>query len=74
MLQIFIQYKGDTNIKIFCRYYVAEGVRNASQETWKMVAGNNGRKLVQTYIKNVVGFLLTDKIMFLTYNHFIIFY
>ncbi|XP_066947983.1 uncharacterized protein [Macrobrachium rosenbergii] len=36
------------------RYYVAEGVRLHSQETWRQVAGSDGRSLVEKYIDSVV--------------------
>ena len=37
------------------RYYVAEGVRIYSQETWKQVTEEKGKQLVEAYIANVVG-------------------
>lgn len=37
------------------RYYVAEGVRLYSQETWRVVTENKGVELVGKYIKNVVS-------------------
>ena len=40
-----------------CRYYVAEGVRIYSQETWKQVTADKGKQLVETYIASVVGIL-----------------
>ena len=39
----------------FPRYYVAEGVRIYSQETWKQVTEEKGKQLVESYIANVVG-------------------
>uniref|UniRef100_T1JGS2 TOG domain-containing protein n=1 Tax=Strigamia maritima TaxID=126957 RepID=T1JGS2_STRMM len=36
------------------RYYLAEGVRNYSQETWRQIAGTEGKELVRKYIQNVV--------------------
>ena len=36
------------------RYYVAEGVRIYSQDTWKLVLEEKGKQLVETYIANVV--------------------
>lgn len=39
----------------FARYYVAEGVRLHSQETWRQVAGSEGKALVEKYIDPVVG-------------------
>ena len=38
-----------------CRYYVAEGVRLYSQESWRLVTENKGVQLVETYIQNVVS-------------------
>lgn len=38
------------------RYYVAEGVRLYSQETWKLVTGTQGKELVEKFIKPVVSF------------------
>ena len=37
------------------RYYVAEGVRIYSQETWRVVTENRGVQLVEEYIGNVVS-------------------
>ena len=47
---------------MICRYYVAEGVRIYSQETWRNVTGNDGKRLVETYIDEVVssGFIRED--------------
>lgn len=39
-----------------CRYYVAEGVRLYSQESWQIITENKGVELVGKYIKNVVSF------------------
>jgi hypothetical protein len=41
-----------------CRYYVAEGVRLYSQETWKQVMGTSGRSKVATYIDQVGGWMV----------------
>lgn len=38
------------------RYYVAEGVRLYSQETWRQVAGTEGKLLVEKYIDSVVSY------------------
>ncbi|MCL4127138.1 UNVERIFIED_CONTAM: hypothetical protein GTU68_045495, partial [Idotea baltica] len=38
------------------RYYVAEGVRLYSQETWRQITGSEGRTLVQKYIDDVVPY------------------
>ncbi|KAK7067123.1 hypothetical protein SK128_006222 [Halocaridina rubra] len=40
------------------RYYVAEGVRLHSQETWRQVAGSNGKLLVEKYIDSVVAYYI----------------
>jgi hypothetical protein len=40
------------------RYYVAEGVRAYSQETWRLVAGTNGRTLVAQRIDRVVPYYI----------------
>ncbi len=37
------------------RYYVAEGVRIYSQETWRLVTESRGVKLVEQHISNVVS-------------------
>jgi hypothetical protein len=42
------------NLSIF-RYYVAEGVRIYSQETWRQTTEGEGRHLVEKYINNVVS-------------------
>ncbi|KAL8583744.1 hypothetical protein ACOMHN_000365 [Nucella lapillus] len=38
------------------RYYVAEGVRIYSQETWRLVTQGGGKDLVEKYIDNVVEY------------------
>ncbi|GFO50484.1 Arm repeat-containing protein, partial [Plakobranchus ocellatus] len=38
------------------RYYVAEGVRNYSQETWQQITKGEGKLLVETYIDHVVEY------------------
>ena len=38
------------------RYYVAEGVRLYSQETWRQVVGRKGVELVEEHIQSVVSF------------------
>ncbi|XP_042227117.1 uncharacterized protein LOC121869653 [Homarus americanus] len=40
------------------RYYVAEGVRLYSQETWRQVAGSEGKALVEKYIDSVVSYYI----------------
>ena len=42
------------------RYYVAEGVRLYSQESWRIVTDNRGVELVGQYIKNVVDFYISQ--------------
>lgn len=43
---------------IHCRYYVAEGVRIYSQETWRQVTGTAGKDLVQKYISYTVDYYI----------------
>lgn len=38
------------------RYYVAEGVRIYSQETWRQVTGECGKELVEKYIEAFVNY------------------
>ena len=40
------------------RYYVAEGVKIYSNETWRMVHGTNGKKMVCKYVKEVCNFYI----------------
>ena len=40
------------------RYYVAEGVRTYSQETWRIVMGNEGRKWVANSAPRVVNYYI----------------
>ncbi|XP_078673655.1 uncharacterized protein LOC144912352 [Branchiostoma floridae x Branchiostoma belcheri] len=40
------------------RYYVAEGVRIYSQETWKKVTNTEGKALVEEYISQVVEYYM----------------
>ncbi|XP_076463710.1 uncharacterized protein LOC143295909 [Babylonia areolata] len=40
------------------RYYVAEGVRIYSQETWRLVTQGAGKNLVEKYIQNVVEYYI----------------
>ncbi|XP_071507896.1 uncharacterized protein [Diadema antillarum] len=40
------------------RYYVAEGVRIYSQETWRQVTGSRGKELVEQHIDHVVEFYI----------------
>ena len=38
------------------RYYIAEGVRIYSQETWRLVCKENGKEIVEKYISDVVKY------------------
>ncbi|XP_048516398.1 uncharacterized protein LOC105690948 isoform X2 [Athalia rosae] len=40
------------------RYYVAEGVRNYSQETWRQVTGADGKILVEKFINETVEYYI----------------
>ncbi|XP_076055845.1 uncharacterized protein LOC143033974 isoform X2 [Oratosquilla oratoria] len=40
------------------RYYVAEGVRIYSQDTWRQVTGTEGKVLVEKYIDSVVSYYI----------------
>lgn len=42
------------------RYYVAEGVRLYSQETWRLVMGTSGREVVARYIDSVVPYYVSQ--------------
>eukprot|EP00050_Salpingoeca_kvevrii_P013114 m.26834 g.26834 ORF g.26834 m.26834 type:complete len:692 (-) comp4672_c0_seq1:180-2255(-) len=42
------------------RYYVAEGVRLFSQETWRLIVGEHGRELVEKYIAETVDFYISQ--------------
>ncbi|XP_070576630.1 uncharacterized protein [Ptychodera flava] len=42
------------------RYYVAEGVRIYSQETWRRVTGTKGKEVVETYIKDTVEYYVAQ--------------
>lgn len=42
------------------RYYLAEGVKIYSQETWKLCFGKNGAFLVAKFIKNVVEYYISQ--------------
>lgn len=42
------------------RYYVADGVRIYSQETWRRIAKTEGRELVQKYINPVVNYYVSQ--------------
>nr|XP_046486341.1 uncharacterized protein LOC124220926 isoform X2 [Neodiprion pinetum] len=40
------------------RYYVAEGVRNYSQETWRQVTGPDGKVLVERFVNETVNYYI----------------
>ena len=42
------------------RYYVAEGVRVFSQETWQLLMGNEGRQRVAEHIDVVVPYYISQ--------------
>ncbi|RUS87848.1 hypothetical protein EGW08_004381 [Elysia chlorotica] len=42
------------------RYYVAEGVRIYSQETWRQITKGEGKTLVENYIDDVVSFYVVS--------------
>ncbi|CAB3990045.1 Leishmanolysin-like peptidase, partial [Paramuricea clavata] len=42
------------------RYYVAAGVRIYSQENWKIITGNDGKRLVEKFIKETVEFYVSQ--------------
>ncbi|XP_019856793.1 PREDICTED: uncharacterized protein LOC100631796 [Amphimedon queenslandica] len=42
------------------RYYIAEGVRLYSQETWRQVTMGKGTQLVENYIDKVVSFYIKE--------------
>lgn len=42
------------------RYYVAEGVRNYSIETWRLLVDNHGIELVQKYAKEFCDFYISQ--------------
>lgn len=39
----------------FLRYYVAEGVRIYSQDTWKQITDGHGKELVEKFIQPTVS-------------------
>lgn len=41
------------------RYYVAEGVRNYSQETWRQVTGADGKILVEKFVNETVEYYIS---------------
>ena len=48
------------------RYYLAEGVRIYSQETWVLTVGQNGKSLVEDNIDNFVKYYIEcTQVMFL---------
>ncbi|GAB6021645.1 hypothetical protein CHUAL_004229 [Chamberlinius hualienensis] len=42
------------------RYYLADGVRLYSQETWKIITQSQGKELVQKYIQQIVKFYVAQ--------------
>ena len=46
--------------KIF-RYYIADGVRIYSQESWRRIVKDNGRMLVKKYISHFVSKLFKNQ-------------
>lgn len=42
------------------RYYVAEGVRIYSQQSWKMTVGTEGKHLVEKYCRQIVEFYISQ--------------
>ena len=42
------------------RYYIAEGVRLYSQETWRLVFEHTGRKVVCEHINDVIKFYVSQ--------------
>lgn len=56
-----MHFEAETNtylLLLVCRYYVAEGVRIYSQETWKDVTDGHGRELVEQHISPTVTAVL----------------
>lgn len=51
----------------YIRYYVAEGVRLYSQETWRQVTGAEGKTLVEKYIDSVVRECLLSSIFYIIF-------
>lgn len=41
---------------VVVRYYLAEGVKLYSQETWRMFMGNEGRQMVGKYAEHVADY------------------
>ena len=44
------------------RYYVAEGVRNYSIETWKQVFGDRGKQMVCDYAEPIAQFYISQSL------------
>ena len=40
------------------RYYIAEGVRIYSQQTWVLISGDKGKEIVEKYISDVVAYYI----------------
>ena len=47
-------------IRCLNRYYVAEGVRLYSLETWKLIVGTNGRELLAKYMPETVQYYVSQ--------------
>ena len=43
-----------------CRYYIAEGVKLYSQETWRRVTAGKGVALVEKHLDKVVDFYVSQ--------------
>ena len=50
------------------RHYGAEGVKQYSQETWRLVMGDHGRHAIAEVMEQVVGFLISQA---MTDNHIV---
>ena len=50
------------------RYFIAEGVKSYSQETWSLIIGTNGKILIIKYIENMITYYLE---MCNAFNHMI---
>ena len=53
------------------RYYVAEGVRIYSQDSWKMIVGQEGKHIVEKYIKETVSCSIPSWLMAVNLLHII---
>jgi hypothetical protein len=52
-----------------CRYYVAEGVRTFSQQTWKQLFPEGGRDKVAKYIDAVVPYYISQSKVTAVHHH-----